>query len=62
MVDPKPRPARYASFVGLAWPHRLRSLSEPARFKPRPVRYALFLDEIGPGGFQSRWSRRGLKY
>ncbi|QVL51126.1 MAG: hypothetical protein KFB96_12430 [Thiocapsa sp.] len=30
--------------------------------KPRPVRYAMFLDGIGPGGFQSCWSRRGLKY
>ncbi len=30
--------------------------------KPRPVRYAMFLDGIGPGGFQNRWSPRGLKY
>ncbi len=34
----------------------------PACSKPRPVRYAMFLDGIGPGGFQNRWSRRGLKY
>jgi hypothetical protein len=28
---PEPRPARYALFVGLAWPRQLRQLSELAR-------------------------------
>ncbi|CRI64063.1 hypothetical protein THIOKS11710057 [Thiocapsa sp. KS1] len=32
------------------------------RSKPRPVRYAMFLDGIGPGSFDDRWSRRGLRY
>jgi hypothetical protein len=33
IADLKPRPVRYASFVGLAWPRQLRRLSELARFK-----------------------------
>jgi hypothetical protein len=28
----KPRPVRYALFVGLTWPRQLRQLSELARF------------------------------
>jgi hypothetical protein len=32
-MDFKPRPMRYASFVGWAWPRQLRQLSELARFK-----------------------------
>ncbi len=35
-----------------------RGLSEA---KPRPTRYAMFLDGIGPGRFDDRWSRRGLR-
>ncbi len=53
---------RVGFFLGSDLNESLDNLWFTLAFKPRPVRYAMFLDGIGPGGFQSHWSRRGLKY